>query len=183
MLDLPPREFGAYFVAELLPGRPRGGESSRFIVNTRSVRDIVTPLAIATPAGLLGVVRSTRGTTGTGDYWTHPDFRAAVVTLDGTATGIVRPFVTSDGEQLMLMEGVPFQTAVPGGAEIVTSGVGGVYPRGLPVGRVLAEHEAQLGWTHSFLVEPAVRPGQESIVLGWFPGSATDSLPSPDASP
>jgi len=183
MLDLPPRGFGTYFVAELLPGRPHGGESSRFILNTRSFRDIVTPMAIATPAGLLGVVRSTRGTTGTGDYWTHPDFRAAVVTLDGTATGIVRPFVTSDGEQLMLMEGVPFQTAVPGGAEVVTSGVGGVYPRGLPVGRVLAEHEEQLGWTHSFLVEPAVRPGQESVVLGWLPGSATDTLPPTDAGP
>ncbi|MFQ5530395.1 MAG: rod shape-determining protein MreC [Gemmatimonadota bacterium] len=183
MLELPPRGFGTYFVAELLPGRPHGGESSRFILRTRSVEDFTTPLAIATPAGLLGVVRSTDGSTGTGDYWTHPDFRAAVVIVDGTATGIVRPFVTSDGEQMMLMEGVPFQTAVPVGAAVVTSGVGGVYPRGLPVGRVLAEHEEQLGWTHSFLVEPRVRPGQESVVLGWLPGTAADSSPPAEPVP
>jgi len=183
MLDLPARGSGIYFVAELLPGRPHGGESSRFIVNTQSVEEFDTPLAIATPAGLLGVVRSAIGSTGTGDYWTHPDFRAAVVTADGAATGIVRPFVTSDGEQLLLMEGVPFRTDVPAGASVVTSGVGGVYPRGLPVGRVLAEHEAQLGWTHSFLVEPAVRPGQESVVLGWLPGASTDFVPETDPGP
>jgi len=176
MLDLPPRGLGTYFIAELLPGRPHGGESSRFLVNIQSIEDLSTPLAIATPAGLLGVVRSTSGATGMGDYWTHPDFRVAVVTDDGAATGIVRPFVTIDGEQVMLLEGVPFQTGVPTGTAVVTSGVGGIYPRGLSVGRVLAEYEEQLGWTHSYLVEPSVRPGQESVVLGWLPGVATDSV-------
>jgi len=176
MLDLPSREFGTYFIAELLPGLPRGGESSRFLVNTASIEGLSTPLAIATPAGLLGVVRTTEGNTGMGDYWTHPDFRAAVVTDDGVTSGIIRPFVTIDGEQVMLLEGVPFQTVVQSGTSVVTSGVGGIYPRGLSVGRVLAEHEEQLGWTHSYLVDPSVRPGQESVVLGWLPTIATDSV-------
>ena len=178
MLDLPPRGMGTYFIAELLPGRPHGGESSRFIISTRSIKGLNTPLAIATPEGLLGVVRTTSGGSGIGDYWTHPEFRVAVVTADETTTGIVRPFVTADGEQLMLMEGVPFQTVVPVGTALVTSGVGGVYPRGLLVGRVLAEHDKQLGWTHSFLVDPSVRPGQESVVLGWLPDVSPDSVPA-----
>ncbi|TFG64202.1 MAG: hypothetical protein E4H28_05465 [Gemmatimonadales bacterium] len=176
MLDLPPRRLGTYFIAELVPGRPRGGESSRFLLNTRSIEGLATPLAIATPAGLLGVVRTISGVTGMGDYWTHPDFRVAVVSDDGAATGIVRPFVTIDGEQLMLLEGVPFQTLVLTGTPVVTSGLGGIYPRGLSVGRVLAEHEEQLGWTHSYLVEPSVRPGEESVVLGWLPVVVTDSV-------
>jgi len=176
MLELPVGEFGTYFIAELIPGRPYGGESSRFLLNTSAIEGLDTPLAIATPAGLLGVVRTTTGSTGVGDYWTNPDFRAAVVTEDGIVTGIVRPFVTVDGEQLMLLEGVPFQTNVPTGTPIVTSGLGGIYPRGLSVGTVLAEFEEQLGWTHSYLVEPSVRPGQESVVLGWLPGLVTDSV-------
>jgi rod shape-determining protein MreC len=169
MLDLPEGSTGTYFVAELLPGRPYGGESRRFILNTGAVEVLSTPAAVVTPAGLLGVLRSTDRESATGDYWTHPDFRAAVVTEDGEATGIVRPFVTAEGEQLMLMEGVPYQTDIAAGTPVVTSGVGGVYPRGLSVGRVLTEHEEQLGWTHSYLVEPSVRPGQESVVLGWLP--------------
>src|SRR5690606_15811085 len=123
----------------------------------------------ATPDGLLGVVRSASGSVGTGEHWTHPDFRVAVVTEDGTASGIVRPFADEHGDVRMLHQGVPVQTAVPPGARVMTSGVGGIYPRGLPVGRVLAEHEQQLGWTHSFLVEPAVYPGQDVLVIGWRP--------------
>ena len=128
-------------------------------------------------------MRSTDRESAAGDYWTHPDFRAAVVTEDGEAAGIIRPFVTEHGDQLMLMEGVPYQTVVAAGMSVVTSGVGGVYPRGLSVGRVLIEHEEQLGWTHSYLVEPSVRPGQESVVLGWLPEVATDSVSSQDPTP
>jgi cell shape-determining protein MreC len=85
-------------------------------------------------------------------------------------------FVTGGGEHLMLLEGIPFQTGLDEGTRLVTSGVGGIYPRGLAVGVVLSEHEAQFGWTHSFLVAPAVRPGTETLVVGWRPGALADSL-------
>lgn len=183
MLDLPPLEVSTYFIVELLPGRPQGGESSRFLLKSNTIEGLVAPLAIATPAGLLGVVRTISGATAMGDYWTHPDFRVAVVTDGGPVTGIVRPFVTVDGEQVMLLEGVPFQAIIPTGTQIVTSGLGGVYPRGISVGRVLAEYAEQLGWTHSYLVEPSIRPGQESVVLGWLAGVVTDSVSVSESGP
>jgi cell shape-determining protein MreC len=175
LLDLPGREAGEFFVAELVPGHTAAGEPSGFQLRTRAGLPLEPPLAVATPDGLLGVVRTARGRIGMGEYWTHPDFRVAVTTPDGVASGIVRPFVDANGDQLMLLQGVPFQTEVPDGTRLVTSGVGGIYPRGLTVGRVLAEHEQQLGWTHSFLVEPAVRPGQQDIVVGWRPHVLADS--------
>lgn len=176
LLALPGRFVGDYFVAELVPGHTPTGEPSGFQLRTRSGPAFQPPLAVATPDGLLGVVRTARGRIGMGEYWTHPDFRVAVMTADGVTAGIVRPFVDEHGDQLMLLQGVPFQTEVAAGTEVVTSGVGGIYPRGLPVGRVLAEHEQQLGWTHSFLVEPRVRPGQEDVVIAWRPGSVADSV-------
>jgi len=175
LLDLPGRDAGRFVVVELVPGHTPTGEPSGFQVRTRSGLAFDPPLAVASPDGLLGVVRTARGPIGMGEYWTHPDFRAAVVTADGETSGIVRAFVDEQGDQLMLLQGVPFQTDVPPGTRLVTSGVGGIYPRGLPVGRVLAEHEQQLGWTHSFLVEPAVRPGQGDLVIAWRPGSLVDS--------
>lgn len=175
LLDLPGREVGEFFVAELVPGHTPAGEPSGFQLRTRAGPPFEPPLSVATPEGLLGVVRTARGRVGMGEYWTHPDFRVAVTTPDGTASGIVRPFVDTNGDQLMLLQGVPFQTDVPVDTELVTSGVGGIYPRGLAVGRVLAEHEQQLGWTHSFLVEPAVRPGQQDLVVAWRPGVLVDS--------
>jgi rod shape-determining protein MreC len=175
LLDLPGRDAGLFYLAELVPGHTPAGEPSGFQLRTREGLPFEPPLSVATPDGLLGVVRTARGRIGMGEYWTHPDFRVAVTTPGGTASGIVRPFVDANGDQLMLLQGVPFQTAVPVGTEIVTSGVGGIYPRGLAVGRVLAEHEQQLGWTHSFLVEPAVRPGQQDLVVAWRPGVLADS--------
>lgn len=175
LIGLPGRNAGRFFVVELVPGHTPAGEPSGFQVRTRSGLVFDPPLAVASPDGLLGVVRTARGQIGMGEYWTHPDFRVAVVTADGATSGIVRAFVDEQGDQLMLLQGVPFQTAVPAGTRLVTSGVGGIYPRGLPVGRVLAEHEQQLGWTHSFLVEPAVRPGQGDLVIAWRPGSLVDS--------
>lgn len=175
LIGLPGRNAGRFFVVEVVPGHTAAGEPSGFQVRTRSGLAFEPPLAVASPDGLLGVVRTARGPVGMGEYWTHPDFRVAVVTADGETTGIVRPFVDEQGEQLMLLQGVPFQTDVPAGTRLVTSGVGGIYPRGLPVGRVLSEHEQQLGWTHSFLVDPAVRPGQGDIVIAWQPGSLVDS--------
>jgi len=176
LLGLPRREVGHFFVAELVPGHTPAGEPSGFQLRTRDGLPFEPPLAVATPDGLLGVVRTARGRVGMGEYWTHPDFRVAVTTSDGAATGIVRAFVDGNGDQLMLLQGVPFQTEVPVGTALVTSGVGGIYPRGLAVGRVRAEHEQQLGWTHSFIVEPAVRPGQQDLVVGWRPGVLADSV-------
>lgn len=181
LLELPGRDAGDYFAAELVPGRDPAGEPSGF--QLRATTAVEPPLAVATPDGLLGVVRSARGRVGLGDYWTHPDFRVSVITIDGRTSGIVRPFVDENGHRLMLLQGVPFQTAVPPETRLVTSGVGGIYPRGLPVGRVLTEHEQQLGWTHSFLVEPAVRPGRETLVVAWRPGALADPAvpPPPEA--
>lgn len=175
LLELPGRDMGEFFVAELVPGHTPAGEASGFQLRTRSGLAFEPPLAVATPEGLLGVVRTARGRVGMGEYWTHPDFRVAVMTPDGSVSGIVRPFTDQHGDQLMLLQGVPFQTDVPAGMALVTSGVGGIYPRGLSVGHVLAEHEQQLGWTHSFLVEPVVRPGQDDLVVAWRPGSLVDS--------
>ena len=186
LLELPGREAGEFFVAELVPGQTPAGETSGFQLRTDSGLPFEPPLGVATPDGLLGVVRTARGRIGMGEYWTHPDFRVAVTSAGGAANGIVRPFTDTNGDQLMLLQGVPFQTAVPMGTELVTSGVGGIYPRGLAVGRVLAEHEQQLGWTHSFLVEPSVRPGQQDLVVAWRPGALADSAfvaPAPPAPP
>lgn len=176
LLELPDREAGDYFVAELVPGHSPAGEPNRFLLRTSDPGLLDPPLGVATFGGLVGVVRTVSGRVGLGDYWTHPDFRVAVITSDGTTAGIVRPIVTDRGERLMLLEGVPFQTQVARGTRLVTSGVGGIYARGLTVGHVLAGHEAQSGWTHSFLVEPAVQPGTEELVLGWRPGSLADTL-------
>ena len=41
---------------------------------------------------------------------------------------------------------------------MVTTGRGGIYPRGIPLGTVVGIDEADTGWRKSYLLRPAVRP-------------------------
>ncbi len=62
------------------------------------------------------------------------------------------------------------------GTLLVTSGLGGadgVYPRGIPIGRVLRVAEEREGWSRSYVVRPAVHPAAVAhvIVLTAFAGA------------
>jgi rod shape-determining protein MreC len=49
------------------------------------------------------------------------------------------------------------RTQLKPGAVIVSSGLGGVYPRGIPIGTVLSELKTAEGWARSYLVRPVVK--------------------------
>jgi len=167
LLDLPERGTDDYVIAELVPGRPVIGDSHTFLVRAEGLRNVGAPAGVVVPDGLVGVLRSRQGDTGLGEFWTHPDFRVAVRSSPGNATGIVRAVGREDGTVLMLVEGVPYEAHMPSGTVVETAGLGGVFPPGIRVGRVLEEAESRSGWSHSYLVEPAVRPGSVSAVTVW----------------
>ncbi len=176
---LPDRRTSEFAVGEVIPGAPEAGVSHSFLFRTRNEVVPVTPAGISSPEGIVGVLRTAHRGSGLGEFWTHPDFRVGVRTPTGSATGILRSFLAAGEETMMLLEGIPFQTDIPAGTLLVTSGIGGVHPPGVPVGIVVEEAESRSGWSHSFLVEPLVRPGQVRVGLVWLVGSV---LPSPDSS-
>jgi hypothetical protein len=98
--------------------------------------------------------------------WTHPDFRVSVMTLDGEHYGIVEPRAGAFREEdRLLLNGIPFHTPLEEGAEVVTSGRGTVYPRGVRIGTVLSLAEAEAGWRRAYWIEPAVRPASVTHAL------------------
>ncbi|HZD05952.1 MAG TPA: rod shape-determining protein MreC, partial [Longimicrobiales bacterium] len=56
-------------------------------------------------------------------------------------------------------------TDLPAGTVVLTSGLGLVYPRGIPVGRVTELAEEDAGWRRSYWLEPMVEPGSVTHVL------------------
>jgi rod shape-determining protein MreC len=70
---------------------------------------------------------------------------------------------------LLEMRGVAFRSALKPGTLIVTSGLGGVYPAGIPIGTVLGELRTSEGWARTYLVRPAVRPPDVSNVIVLLP--------------
>jgi hypothetical protein len=54
---------------------------------------------------------------------------------------------------------------VPVGTQVLSSGLGGVYPKGIPVGTVTGIDREQAGWERVYRLLPAANPGSAAHVL------------------
>lgn len=129
---------------------------------------------VVAPEGLVGVVDNVDPTMSHAMIWTHPDFRVSGMSEDASAFGIVQAHVASGpGRYLMELRGVPFRTSVKPGTMIVSSGLGGVYPRGIPLGRVIGEIKTSETWARTYLIRPSVFPADVSSVMILRPDRVT----------
>ena len=165
LLGLAERAGVEYLPATVLrPGTP--GSESMFLVDVGREDGVETGSPVVGPFGLVGVIREARARDAVGMDWTHPDFRASAMIADGSAFGLVerREGGFREEDRLML-NGIPFNEAVTGGALVVTSGLGGVFPRGIPIGRIDGLAEEQGDWRKSYWLAPVVEPGSATHVL------------------
>jgi rod shape-determining protein MreC len=153
-----------------------GAAESTFMISAGSDQGVRPGSPVIAPDGLLGMVREVESNRAHALDWTHPDFRVSAMTAEGDAYGIVEPRRGRYREEdLLALTGAPFHADIQPGRRIVTSGRGGVYPRGILVGTVIGIEEADTGWRKSYLIRPAVRPEAVSQVLvGTRPGGFSD---------
>src|SRR6267142_227620 len=120
---------------------------------------IPTRPSVVSPDGLVGIVSAVDAKTSVVVSWAHPEFRASAMAADGSVYGIVAPH-GSDGPHIWLLElqGVAYRQLVPTGTMILTSGLGGVLPRGIPIGTVVSVAGQAEGWERTYLIRPAVHP-------------------------
>jgi rod shape-determining protein MreC len=142
------------------------GESYSLLLS-RGARDGVTAFSgVIAAGGVVGTVRSVDDATSVVLTWPHPDFRVSAMSADGDAAGIVGAHLGEPADRFLLeFRGVPFRAALDSGEVIVSSGAGGVFPRGVPVGVVLREIETSEGWSRTYLLRPAVHPADVGPVL------------------
>jgi rod shape-determining protein MreC len=148
----------------LRPGTP--GSESMFIVDVGSLHGVREGAPVVSARGLVGVVQDVFERSARGIDWTHPDFRASAMLVDGAVFGIVENVRGEFREQdRLILNGIAYHRAVAAGTLVLTSGLGGVYPRGIPIGRVDAIAETQGEWLRSYWLRPAVEPGSVTHVL------------------
>ncbi|MGH7560061.1 MAG: rod shape-determining protein MreC [Gemmatimonadales bacterium] len=121
---------------------------------------------VAAPEGLIGVILNAGQRTSVAMTWAHPDFRVSAVTEDGSVLGIVAPSTSLEASEAFLeFRGVPYRDTVETGVLVMTSGLGGVYPRGIPLGRVAGVRREELGWERVYRLLPAANPGHVAHVV------------------
>lgn len=132
---------------------------------------------VVAPEGLVGVVDNVDPTISHAMVWTHPEFRVSAISEDAAAFGIVQAHLEAGpGRYLMEMRGVPFRTSIKPGTMIVSSGLGGVYPRGIPIGRVIGETKTTETWARTYLIRPAVFPADVYSVMVLRPERAARGM-------
>ena len=154
-----------YVSAEILH-QPEPTNPLSFIVSAGKREGVRQLSAVVSPEGLVGLVASVDEHTSVVLSWAHPEFRASAVASDGSVVGIAAPH-GAEGPNVWLLElqGVLYRQQVPAGTVIVTSGLGGVFPRGIPIGVVVGPAGEEKGWGRTYLVRPLIHPAELSHVM------------------
>lgn len=157
--------------AEALVGRGMGDDNT-LLLSAGARAGVQRLSAVVAAEGLVGMVQHVDAQSSVAIVWPNPELRMSATSVDGTAFGIVTAHQgVGVAGYLLEMRGVSFRTKLPIGAQVVSSGLGGVYPRGIPIGTVVEELRGAAGWERSYLLRPAVRPPDVTSVLILRPGS------------
>src|SRR5881275_1435996 len=165
LLGLGQRLSSGYVPAEVLR-EPEPTGALTFIVSAGKKQGVKPLSAVVSPDGLVGIVSAVDAKTSVVVSWAHPEFRASAMAADGSVYGIVAPH-GSEGPRIWLLElqGVAYRQLVPTGTTILTSGLGGVLPRGVPIGTVVGVAGEAEGWERAYLIRPAVHPAAVTHVM------------------
>ncbi len=134
------------------------------VISVGSKRGVQALAPVVTPDGLLGLVSRAEESTSVVATWANQEFRASGMAADGSVYGILAPHGLEGGAWLLEMSGVPYRLHVPVGTRILTSGLGGVFPRGIPIGTVIGS-AGETEWDRTYLIRPAVPPGSVTHVM------------------
>jgi rod shape-determining protein MreC len=164
LLSLSRRISTPYVAAEVLhQAQATDGRTLLLDVGTRDGVAEFDP--VVAPEGLIGVVLNASDRSSVVMTWAHPEFRVSAFTVTGNASGVVGPSLITGGDGALEFRGVPYRDSVPAGTLVLSSGLGGVYPKGIPVGTVTGVVREQAGWERVYRLRPAANPGSAAHVL------------------
>jgi rod shape-determining protein MreC len=144
-----------------IPGR---GSEGYFELTAGQEQGVTAGASIVAAQGLVGRVREVDGSVAFGIDWMNSEFRASAMTVDGEVYGILEPR-RIEGEPVLVLTGTPRHVELEANTMIVTSGHGGVFPRGIPIGTVLGPEGGEAEWQRNYVVRPLVSPSEMSYVL------------------
>ncbi|MHC0037483.1 rod shape-determining protein MreC [Pseudoneobacillus sp. C159] len=125
------------------------------IINRGKVHGIKVNMAVITSKGLIGKVKTVSQFTSTIQLLStmDPKYRiSAIVQGDKEIYGLVEGF--DDKRELLLIKSIPVDAKIKKGQNVITSGLGGVFPEGLAIGKVVEVMPDQYGLNQTAYVRP-----------------------------
>ncbi len=169
----------ALLAAEVI-GSSGDGYPRSFLIDKGS-RDGVRPnLPVVTPDGIVGKTAETDRHATLVLTLRHPDFRASAMALTGKDPELGIAAATARGELELI---VPMRSGARPGHVVVTSGIGPVFPRGVPIGRITRVREDdRLKLQKNDPIVPAVDLSRVTSVFVLVQGRVDDTGAQPGPS-
>ena len=121
---------------------------------------------VVAPEGLLGVIVLVSDRSASVMTWAHPDFRVSAFTERGAIFGVVAPAGGSVGSEALLeFRAASYRDTLASGTLVLSSGLGGVYPKGIPIGTVAGVAREQEGWERVYALRPSASPSATAHVM------------------
>lgn len=165
--------------AEALIDRGEGAPHT-LLLSAGATQGVQRLSAVVSAEGLVGLVQTVDARTSVALVWPHPDFRVSATTADGSVVGIVTAHEGEGADRWLLeLHGVPYRSVIAAGTPVVSSGLGGVFPRGVLIGTVLRSLGGEdTGWARSYLLRPAARPSELHSVMVLAPERSAEGVES-----
>ena len=125
------------------------------IIDKGKLNGIEKNMAVVTATGLIGKVKNVTQFSSTVQLLSAMDPKnriSAVVQGKKDVYGFVQGF--DDKQKLLLIKAIPSGSKIEKGQTVITSGLGGVFPKGLMIGKVVDVKPDQYGLNQTALVKP-----------------------------
>lgn len=138
-------------------GKSGDGVLDQFVINKGTKNGITKQMIVAAPDGLVGQITSI------GSNWSivqtlSNENMAVSATIESTDenSGVVKGYKNSDNKLLAQLCYLPEDSTVKKGDVILTSGLGGFYPKGIRIGSVIGIEEDKGKVMKNAIVQPYV---------------------------
>ena len=142
---------GSKEVVARLVARDPSSWKKTFVINRGRSDSVTIDTVVVSEAGLVGRVFEVGGGFSKVITLDDPDFRASVLIQDSRAQGLLRGTIDGRCEVVYLDKDAEISI----GDRVITSGMGGVFPKGLYVGEVAEISKDKMGMSQVVSVEPA----------------------------
>jgi len=170
------RRLGSGYVAAEVLHQAGVSDGLTLVLSVGRAEGVRALSPVVATGGLVGLVHSVDAHTSVAMAWTHSDFRASAMVLGAGVFGIVAARRGARVGELMELHGIAYREQLQPGQVVVTSGLGGVFPRGVPIGTVQGVLGEAAGWERTWLLRPAVHPADASHVMILARSRASDTL-------
>lgn len=160
------------FVAGTVIGRDAADVFGSFVLNSGSADGVAVGDPVISGEYLIGIVNETSPTSCTVLSVCDPKFSAAAYEIRTGEAGYTQTTTKLGVQGVLKLSGLERDTAVAEGGIVCTSGVGGVFPRGLIIGTVttVQKEEGDISYYAEVKPEIEVSEVQDAFVITDFEG-------------